>query len=159
MNDICLIDTPIGILEVHTDTDYVCKVQFISETLKKRNHNLIKASPIARQVSKEITEYFDGTRKSFMVPLKLDLPPFYKRVLLQVKNIGYGRTASYGEIAIMAGNNKAARAVGTANSKNPIPIIIPCHRIISSNGTLGGYTGGLKKKSYLLRHEEKYIAR
>ena len=156
MNDIFLIDTPIGILEVHTDTDYVCKIQFISETLKKRKHNLIKASPIARQVSKEITEYFDGTRKSFMVPLKLDLPPFYKRVLLQVKNIGYGRTASYGEIAIMAGNNKAARAVGTANSKNPIPIIIPCHRIISSNGTLGGYTGGLKKKSYLLRHEEKH---
>jgi len=156
MNDIFLIDTPIGILEVHTDTDYVCKIQFISETLKKRKHNLIKASPIARQVSKEITEYFDGTRKSFMVPLKLDLPPFYKRVLLQVKNIGYGRTASYGEIATMSGNKKAARAVGTANSKNPIPIIIPCHRIISSNGTLGGYTGGLKKKSYLLRHEEKH---
>ena len=81
------------------------------------------------------------------------MPTFYKRVLLEVKKIKYGETASYGKIARMAGNNKAARAVGTANAKNPLPIIIPCHRIISSNGNIGGYSGGLDKKLYLLDHE------
>ena len=72
--------------------------------------------------------------------------------------VEYGSKASYGEIARLVGNAKAARAVGSANSKNPLPIIIPCHRIISSNGGLGGYSGGLDKKSYLLRHEGKYLA-
>ena len=159
MNDISLINTPIGILEIHTNNDFVCKIQFISESSQKRKNNPKNSSRISKQASKEIIEYFDGTRKSFMVPIQLDLPSFYKTVLLQVKKIGYGKTASYKEIARMSGNDKATRAVGTANSKNPIPIIIPCHRIISSNGSLGGYTGGLDKKSYLLRHEEKHITR
>ena len=115
-------------------------------------------SPIEKQVSLELKEYFDGKRRSFTVPLMIDAPPFYKRVLFQVQKIGYGRTSSYAEIARMSGNEKASRAVGTANSRNPITIIIPCHRIISSRGTLGGYTGGLNKKSFLLRHEKKNIS-
>ena len=80
------------------------------------------------------------------------MPPFTKGII-RGKKIKYGETASYGKIARMAGNNKAVRAVGTANAKNPLPIIIPCHRIISSNGNIGGYSGGLDKKLYLLDHE------
>lgn len=156
--DISLIKTPIGILEVHTDKNYLYKVQFISETTQKRKIISRKMSPMEKQVSLELKEYFDGKRRSFTVPLMIDAPPFYKRVLLQVQKIGYGRTSSYAEIARMSGNGKASRAVGTANSRNPITIIIPCHRIISSRGTLGGYTGGLNKKSFLLRHEKKNIS-
>ena len=113
---------------------------------------------IEKQVSLEINEYFDGKRRSFTIPLKIDVPPFYKKVLLQVQKIEYGRTSSYAEIAKMSGNEKALRAVGTANSRNPLAIIIPCHRIISSKGTLGGYTGGLDKKPFLLRHEKTNIS-
>ena len=78
-------------------------------------------------------------------------------VLLEVKKIKYGEVASYGKIAKMVGNNEAVRAVGTANAKNPLPIIIPCHRIISWNGKLGGYSGGLDKKSFLLDHESNLL--
>ena len=158
MNDMSLIETPIGILEIHTVKDYLCKVQFMSETNQNRKIISRRMSLIEKQVSLELNEYFDGKRRSFTIPLKIDVPPFYKKVLLQVQKIEYGRTSSYAEIAKMSGNEKALRAVGTANSRNPLAIIIPCHRIISSKGTLGGYTGGLDKKSFLLRHEKINIS-
>ena len=82
-------------------------------------------------------------------------PPY--KVLFKVKKIKYGGVASYSKIAKMVGSNKAVRAVGTANAKNPLPIIIPCHRIVSSNGNLGGYSGGLDKKSFLLDHETNLL--
>ena len=130
----------------------------MSETTQNRKIISRRMSLIEKQVSLELNEYFDGKRRSFTIPLKIDVPPFYKKVLLQVQKIEYGRTSSYAEIAKMSGNEKALRAVGTANSRNPIAIIIPCHRIISSKGTLGGYTGGLDKKSFLLRHEKTNIS-
>ena len=109
------------------------------------------------RTSKQINEYFNGTRKVFEIPFKLDVSPFYIKVLLKVKKVKYGDVASYGKIAKMVGSNKAVRAVGTANAKNPLPIIIPCHRIISSKGHLGGYSGGLNKKSFLLDHESNLL--
>ena len=130
----------------------------MSKTNQNRKIISRRMSLIEKQVSLELNEYFDGKRRSFTIPLKIDVPPFYKKVLLQVQKIEYGRTSSYAEIAKMSGNEKALRAVGTANSRNPIAIIIPCHRIISSKGTLGGYTGGLDKKSFLLRHEKTNIS-
>ena len=130
----------------------------MSQTAQKRKIISRRMSLIEKQVSIEWNEYFDGKRRSFTIPLKIDVPPFYKKVLLQVQKIGYGKTASYAEIAKMSGNEKALRAVGTANSRNPIAIIIPCHRIISSKGTLGGYTGGLDKKSSLIKHEKTNIS-
>ena len=130
----------------------------MSETTQNRKIISRRMSLIEKKVSLELNEYFDGKRRSFTIPLKIDVPPFYKKVLLQVQKIEYGRTSSYAEIAKMSGNEKALRAVGTANSRNPIAIIIPCHRIISSKGTLGGYTGGLDKKSFLLRHEKTNIS-
>ena len=105
------------------------------------------------QVLNELQEYFAGNRRCFTVPLDLDMPPCYKRALLEVSKVPFGNTSSYQEIARRAGNEKAARAAGTANANNPIAVIIPCHRIISSNGTLGGYGGGLDKKMILLEHE------
>ena len=154
MNEISRIKTPIGILEVHTNKKGVYQVHLSpdmdaweQETPPK------KRSIIMNQVLNELQEYFAGNRRCFTVPLDLDMPPFYKRALLEVSKVPFGNTSSYQEIARRAGNEKAARAAGTANANNPIAVIIPCHRIVSSDGTLGGYGGGLDKKMILLEHE------
>ena len=155
MNEFCFVNSPIGVLELEAESNFISRIKFregdslrLCKEIKK-----VGESPTLKEASKQIDEYFNGNRKFFDIPFKLNVPPFYKKVLLEVKKIKYGETASYGKIARMAGNNKAARIVGTANAKNPLPIIIPCHRIISSNGNIGGYSGGLDKKLYLLDHE------
>ncbi len=107
---------------------------------------------VNRQAAKELFEYFDGKRKTFGVKLDLRKSGFAKDVLGKVKKIAYGKTLTYGEIAASLGKPRATRAVGAANGANPIPIIIPCHRVVASNG-LGGYGGGLPMKRKLLNHE------
>ena len=155
MNEFCFVDSPIGVIELEAEFNFISRIKFKEgnslQLCKESKQN--SESPILVKASKQINEYFNGNRKLFEIPFKLNLPPFYKKVLLEVKKIKYGETASYGKIARMAGNNKAVRAVGTANAKNPLPIIIPCHRIISSNGNVGGYSGGLDRKLFLLDHE------
>ena len=155
MNEFCFVDSPIGVLKLEAKSNFISRIEFKGgnslQICKESKQD--DESPILTQASKQIDEYFNGTRKLFGIPFQLNVPPFYKKVLLEVKKVKYGDTASYGKIARMAGNNKAARAVGTANAKNPLPIIIPCHRIISSNDNIGGYSGGLDKKLYLLGHE------
>ena len=155
MNEFCFVESPIGVLELEAESNFISRIKFregdslqLCEESKQNGE-----SPILTQASKQIDEYFNGTRKLFEIPFKLNLPPFYKKVLFEVKKVKYGETASYGKIARMAGNKRAVRAVGTANAKNPLPVIIPCHRIISSNDNIGGYSGGLDKKLYLLDHE------
>ena len=159
MNEFCFVDSPIGVLELEAESNFIYRIKFKEgdslQLFKESKQN--SESPILVKASKQIDEYFNGNRKFFDIPFKLNVPPFYKKVLLEVKKIKYGETASYRKIARMAGNNKAVRAVGTANAKNPLPIIIPCHRIISSNGNIGGYSGGLDKKLYLLDHENNLI--
>ena len=154
MNEISRIKTPIGILEVRTNKKGVYQVH-LSQDMDAWEQETPpkKRSIIMNQVLNELQEYFTGNRRCFTVPLHLDMPPFYKRVLLEVSKVPFGKTSSYQEIARRAGNAKAARAAGTANANNPIAVIIPCHRIISSDGTLGGYGGGLDKKMILLEHE------
>ena len=103
-----------------------------------------------RKVRKQMNEYFAGTRKDFELDLEPATTPFQTRVLAELRRIPYGETRSYGEVAAALGNPKASRAVGTANGNNPIPIIIPCHRVIGSTGSLTGFGGGLPTKRYLL---------
>ena len=105
-----------------------------------------------KQTVQELTEYFNGERQEFTVPLDIQGTQFQKQVWQQLLKIPYGKTLSYSDIARKIKNGKAVRAVGTANGKNPISIIVPCHRVIAANGTLGGYSGigGLKTKSKLL---------
>ena len=159
MNKFCFIDSPIGVLKLEAESDYISKIKFKdSDSLKLcKESRQNDESPILIKASKQINEYFNGTRKVFEIQFKLNLTPFYNKVLLEVKKIKYGHVVSYGKIARILRNNKAVRAVGTANAKNPIPIIIPCHRVISSNGNLGGYTGGLDIKSFLLKHESNLL--
>jgi methylated-DNA-[protein]-cysteine S-methyltransferase len=101
----------------------------------------------------ELEEYFTGGRKSFDVPLKARGTPFQLKVWAGLREIPYGETISYGELARWIGNPKAVRAVGGANRSNPIAVIVPCHRVIGANGTLTGYGGGLDRKAKLLALE------
>lgn len=105
------------------------------------------AFPEARQ---QLSEYFEGTRREFNMPLDVRGTPFQKRVLEALRGIPYGETRSYKDIAQRIGSPLAVRAVGAANGSNPIPVIIPCHRVIGSNGKLTGFGGGLPTKQYLL---------
>jgi len=150
MIEISTIETPIGIIEITADTNFVRSIQFIKE---EKAVFLNCENDIINQTKNELTEYFNGDRTLFTLPLTFATSPFYKKVLMEVQKIKYGQTASYGLIANMVGKKGASRAVGKANSKNPIVIVVPCHRIITYNGAIGGYSAGIDKKSYLLKHE------
>jgi methylated-DNA-[protein]-cysteine S-methyltransferase len=98
----------------------------------------------------QLTEYFAGARRTFDMPLVMDGTPFQRRVWRALQDIPYGETISYGELARRIGQPSAVRAVGLANGRNPIPVIVPCHRVIGADGTLTGYGGGLERKRLLL---------
>ena len=111
-------------------------------------------SPLMNNVIEQLNQYFMGIRKQFDISLKLEMPPFYKKVLKEVSGIPYGQTFSYKNIARKLNNPRAYRAVANANAANPIPIIIPCHRVIQSNGDLGNYGGGRELKQSLVQIEK-----
>lgn len=139
----------IGDIFISADENSLLSVKFV-------NHNFIenKENKIIRQTIKQLDEYFRGKRKKFELPLNPKGTEFQKKVWLQLMNIPYGKTATYKDIATLIGDSNASRAVGNANNKNPIAIIIPCHRVIGSNNKLTGYAGGLDKKEKLLNLEK-----
>lgn len=106
-----------------------------------------------RAAALQLQEYFDGTRRSFELPLALAGTPFQCRVWQALQEIPFGQTWSYGQLARRIGNPGASRAVGLANNRNPVSLIVPCHRVIGADGSLTGYGGGLERKSWLLDHE------
>jgi methylated-DNA-[protein]-cysteine S-methyltransferase len=108
-----------------------------------------------REAVKQLKEYFDGKRKTFELPIASVGTEFQKRIWKSLSGIEFGKTKSYGEIAKSLKTPNASRAVGHANSKNPVCIIVPCHRVIGANGKLTGYAGGLQAKQWLLNHESK----
>ena len=140
------IDTPVGKMYLSSDGDSITELKF--GTCEKDNPDEVLL--IAKA---ELEEYFEGTRKSFTVSLKPKGTVFQQSVWKALCEIPYGETATYGEIAKKIGNEKACRAVGMANNRNPIAIIIPCHRVIGAGGSLTGYAGGLDKKELLLSLE------
>ena len=154
MNNHSVLKSPFGDIGIRTNSIGIYMI-FLPSTNKilDMDNPINKYSPIMEQARRELSQYFSGERKSFTIPIDLKITPFYKKVLLEVFRIPFGETRSYQQIAKYTGNIKATRAVGSANAKNPIPIIIPCHRIIASNGMLGGYSGGLEMKKRLLYHE------
>ena len=108
--------------------------------------------------AQQLAEYFDGRRRTFELALQPDTTPFQAEVLQALQGIPYGETRSYGAIAAQIGRPKAARAVGAANGSNPLPIVIPCHRVVGSNGALTGFGGGLEVKDFLLNLERRHAA-
>ena len=111
------------------------------------------AAPPLPAAAAQLREYFAGTRHAFDLPLRLSGSQFQQQVWAALQAIPFGATRGYGEIATLIGNTGSSRAVGLANNQNPIPIIVPCHRVINADGSLGGFGGGVDRKQWLLRHE------
>jgi methylated-DNA-[protein]-cysteine S-methyltransferase len=137
----------LGWIEVTAEDTGVTSVLFVDEPGEQMLH------PLVQQCVQELDEYFHNKRTEFTVPLAAKGTAFQTKVWNALKTVQFGETASYLDIANKIGNPKAVRAIGGANSRNPISIIVPCHRIIGKNGTLVGYEGGLWRKEWLLKHE------
>ncbi len=129
------------------------KIIAIEINQPKKEDIIQKDTPLLKETEKQLLEYLEGKRKVFDVPLNPKGTKFMKEVWTALQEIPYGETKTYGQIAQRIGKPKAARAVGMANHRNPIPIIIPCHRVIGSNGKLVGYALGMEKKEFLLMLE------
>lgn len=114
-----------------------------------------RETPVLKLLKEQLREYFEGKRTTFSVPLNLQGTDFQKRVWQELLKIPYGETRTYGQIAAAVGNPKACRAVGMANHHNPVMILVPCHRVVGSNGKLTGYAGGLEMKEQLLKLEKR----
>lgn len=141
-----LVASPKGLCSVSTKKD---KAVPVAESLNGKGKEIV----ILKQAANELSEYFAGNRTTFSVELDIEGTPFQKRVWQQLQKIPYGKTVSYRDIASRIKSEKAFRAVGTANGKNPLCIVIPCHRVIAADGSLGGYSAGLDLKVKLLKLE------
>jgi methylated-DNA-[protein]-cysteine S-methyltransferase len=153
-----LIDSPVGKLKLVAsnkglvailwENDKPSRVR-LSELVENEKH------PVLAETERQLGEYFARKRKTFSVPLDMRGTPFQKNVWEALLGIPFGETKSYGQLAKQLGNPRATRAVGAANGRNPISIIVPCHRVIGSSGKLTGFAGGLETKAHLLGLEEQ----
>ncbi len=139
--DLYLVASPTGLKGIYTKPQ---KVPFVK---------ILQESSVLEQTVVQLQEYFSGQRKQFGIPLDLQGTDFQKQVWKELSLIPFGKTVSYKDVARRIKRDKAFRAVGTANGKNPVCIVIPCHRVIAADGTLGGYSGGLEMKKNLLSLE------
>ncbi len=152
------MDSPVGPLLLAGNDGALCYVSFAGKKGAVRPHRdwAENAKPFA-EVIRQLRAYFRGELEEFDVPLNMIGTPFQLRVWESLREIPYGETRSYGEVARRIGKPDAVRAVGTANGSNPIPIIVPCHRVIGSDGSLTGYGGGLSIKEKLLALESRQL--
>jgi methylated-DNA-[protein]-cysteine S-methyltransferase len=151
-----IIPSPIGEITLIASNEALQAVLFNIETPKAHEN---AGHPILKKTAQQLAEYFAGKRKDFDLPLSTEGTAFQKKAWAQLMKIPYGKTISYGEQAEKLGDSKKARAVGTANSQNPISIIVPCHRVIAKSGALTGYSGGLSVKKFLLQLEQGNLPR
>jgi methylated-DNA-[protein]-cysteine S-methyltransferase len=157
-----MIDSPIGPLLLATTEAGMVRVAFeregidavLDELAREVSPRVLRAPRRLDTAARELDEYLEGRRRTFDLPLDLRLSHGFRRtVLTHLADIGYGHTASYGEVARASGNPRAARAVGSACRTNPLPLIVPCHRVVRSDGTIGEYLGGVEAKRLLLQME------
>ncbi|MRX28313.1 methylated-DNA--[protein]-cysteine S-methyltransferase [Kangiella sp. HZ709] len=144
---------PFGKLFIYADEKVIKAVLFKAWQSFDATNAINKSTDLIELCRKQLDEYFAGDRRQFDLPLESNGTDFQKNVWQQLTKIPFGESRNYGEIASAIGNTKASRAVGAANGKNPISIIVPCHRVIGANGALTGYAGGLQAKQWLLKHE------
>lgn len=150
--NITYYDSPIGFIEMSATENGLCGLYFVNE-----KSTLINNTKILKKGIKQLDEYFKGKRNKFNLPIDMQGTDFQKKIWMQLLKIPFGVTKSYLDIAKALGNYNLLRAVGNANSKNKISIIIPCHRVIGSDGSLTGFAGGLWRKQWLINHEAKFI--
>ena len=155
------MDTPTGRLRIVATERGVCKVTFVeddyraTQTTEENGATSPKAESlhILQLAARELNEYFAGERKDFTVPLDLAGTGFQRAVWERLRQVSFGQITSYGDLARALGSPGASQAVGAANGRNPVAIIVPCHRVVGRDGTLTGYAGGIERKKWLLRHE------
>lgn len=148
--NVAYYESPIGLIMIEAKDEKIIRVSFVeAATLSE------KCSPMLEKAKKQMGEYFEGKRKAFDLPMAFEGTEFEKKVFKALTEVDYGNVASYKDIAIKVGHNKAYRAIGGTNHKNKLAIIVPCHRIIGSNGKMTGYASGIWRKTWLLDHEQK----
>lgn len=149
------IDTPIGPLLLAASDAGMHAIEFRNarHPVKRGDDSVEAPHPLLDRARRQLEEYFAGKRRSFDLPLAPQGTPFQRQVWEALATIGYGQTLSYGQLAARVGKPAASRAVGAANGRNPLPIVLPCHRVIGANGALTGFGGGLPTKEFLLRLE------
>ena len=156
-----VVDTPVGPLLVAATRRGVARISFaadpehhldrLAQTFGPR---VLRSAPVVDPARRQLDEYFEGRRSAFELDVDLHVDaPFARRVLEELARVPYGQTTTYGSLAAKVGAPRAARAVGTVMNRNPVPIVLPCHRVVGSNGSLTGYGGGLHVKEHLLRLE------
>ena len=156
-----MVETPVGAIFVAATPAGLCRISYFEDgwedALARTFGVRVLRAPLDA-VRRELDEYFDGKRRSFDLPIDLRVQPFHADVLRELALVPYGETATYGALAAKVGRPKAARAVGTVMNRNPIPIVLPCHRIVGASGALTGYAGGLDVKRKLLSLEGATLA-
>ncbi len=148
MNYYGFYESPIGWIEIGSSENEILSLRFVDQPRIE-----FTDFPVVDAAMRQISEYFKGAQRSFNLPLALHGTSFQRQVWEHLLNIPYGQVTTYQEIAEAIGRPQAVRAVGAANARNPISIIVPCHRVIGSDGSLTGYGGGIWRKEWLLRHE------
>lgn len=149
-----LLDSPAGTLFLCADEEYLYDLRFGGDTRGYKEGE----TPVLLETARQLKAYFAGELKEFSLPVRPEGTPFQQRCWQALTEIPYGETVAYSDIAARIGNPKACRAVGLANNRNPISIIIPCHRVVGKNGALTGYGGGLSTKELLLDLERRVLA-
>ncbi|MDR3264036.1 MAG: methylated-DNA--[protein]-cysteine S-methyltransferase [Clostridiales bacterium] len=156
MESVCYYDYPIGTIGIAEENGAVTRVFYADAKAPKAHANA--ETPLIKKAAVQLGEYFGGTRKQFDLPLSLRGTDFQRAVWAALISVPFGETRSYKDIAVQIGNPKACRAVGGANHRNPIMIIVPCHRIVGHDGGLGGYACGQAVKRGLLGLENAFYA-
>ncbi|MEI5907970.1 methylated-DNA--[protein]-cysteine S-methyltransferase [Bacillus spongiae] len=149
--------SPIGVIEIIGTDKAISSILFTEREFPVNRVNE-KTPEVLKECCKQLDEYFNGERLVFSFPYLIDGTEFQRNVWNELIAVPYAKTKSYKDMAILIGNVKAVRAVGKANGKNKLSIVIPCHRIIGSNGELIGYAGGLWRKEWLLDHEQSVVS-
>ena len=148
----CFINSPLGITKIVGDVNGIAEIAILSEG------NLSKTIPLELQeAAAQLSDYFDGKRQDFNLKLNPKGTDFQQKVWQELLQIPFGKTISYLDLSKKLGDVKAIRAVASANGKNPLWIVVPCHRVIGTDGSLTGYAGGLWRKKWLLEHEKPSI--
>jgi methylated-DNA-[protein]-cysteine S-methyltransferase len=145
--------TPVGIAQITEDDGFISRIHIMDEECKVEP----TTSPLLNEAMRQLDEYFAGTRKAFDFPIKQEGSEFQQQVWQELLKIDYGKTISYGQQSQQMNSPLAIRAIAAANGRNNLWVVVPCHRVIGSNGSLTGYAGGLWRKQWLLEHEAKVL--
>jgi methylated-DNA-[protein]-cysteine S-methyltransferase len=145
--------SPIGRIKIVADTDCIQAITFIDDSVSTSNNEGIESPAVIHQCIDELIDYFNGSRTQFTVPIHQSGTDFQQKVWKELYEVPYAKTMSYAELAKKLGDTKVIRAAASANGKNKIAILVPCHRIIGSDSSLTGYAWGLARKKWLLQHE------